>query len=62
MPVSVQKINDMWRIIEPSGKIAKGANGKPRDGGGHKTESKARAQQRAINSKPRGDVSMGKRG
>ena len=50
MPVSVQRRKGKWRLIEPSGKLARRKNGKPVDGGGHSSQEAARRQQRAINS------------
>lgn len=50
MPVCRRRIDDMWRIVEcESGRIATTPKGTARDGGGHESEAKARAQQRAIN-------------
>jgi hypothetical protein len=50
MPVKVRKRGDKYRVVEPSGNLAK-RNGSPVDGGGHKTKNKAQAQARAINAK-----------
>ncbi len=50
MPVHIEKRGAKYRIVEPSGKIAKTPNGKPRDGGGHTSKEKAAAQARAVNS------------
>jgi len=49
MPVHTEKRNGKWRVIEPSGRIAKTPNGKPKDGGGHYFRTKAVKQCRAIN-------------
>lgn len=50
MPVRVEKRGDKFRLVEPSGKIAKTDKGTPRDGGGHESKAKALAQARAINA------------
>lgn len=50
MPVHVEKRGSRYRVVEPSGKIAKTSKGNARDGGGHATKAKAGAQVRAINS------------
>jgi hypothetical protein len=51
MPVKVKKIDDKYRIVEEDGSVArtKGGSGKPHDGGGHRSRTKAEAQARAIN-------------
>lgn len=49
MPVRPEKRGNRWRIVEPDGSLATTDNGKPRDGGGHKSKGKALAQARAIN-------------
>ena len=49
MPVSVEKRGEKYRIVEPSGKVAKNRAGTPVDGGGHETRLTAVAQARAIN-------------
>lgn len=49
MPVKVRKRGDKYRIVE-GGKLAKSKEGKPVDGGGHRSRRKAERQQRAINS------------
>ena len=51
MPVKVAKRRGKWRVVEPSGRIAKTPKGNARDGGGHKTKQSAVRQVRAINSK-----------
>lgn len=51
MPVKVVKRGGKYRVVEPSGKIAKTDKGKARDGGGHASKAKAEAQARAMNSK-----------
>lgn len=53
MPVHVEKRGNRYRVVEPSGRIAKTGKGNPRDGGGHSSKVKANAQVRAINSKRR---------
>lgn len=50
MPVKVKKINGKFRIVEPSGKIARNEKGTAIDGGGHSNRSEAQAQARAINA------------
>ena len=49
MPVSCRVINDKWRIVEPSGGIAKTKKGNPIDGGGHPSKVACNRQARAIN-------------
>lgn len=49
MPVHVEKRGIKWRVIEPSGRIAKTSSGKPKDGGGHSNRAAAISQVRAIN-------------
>ncbi len=49
MPVHCEKREGKWRIVEPSGHIARTKNKKPRDGGGHASRSACEAQARAIN-------------
>lgn len=53
MPVHVEKRGGKYRIIEPSGRIAKTSKGNSRDGGGHSSKAAAEKQARAINSKHR---------
>ena len=55
MPVSIKEAQGMFRIVEQGGKLVK-RNGKPVDGGGHKTRAGALAQMQAIN------ISLRKRG
>ena len=50
MPVKVAKQGNKYRLIEPTGKIAKTSTGKSKDGGGHESKTKAEAQARAINT------------
>ena len=50
MPTHVERRNGRYRIVEPSGRIAKGSKGHARDGGGHASKAKAQRQNRAINS------------
>jgi hypothetical protein len=54
MPVRAVKRGDKWRVVEPSGRIAKTSTGKARDGGGHSSKAKATSQVRAINSNSSG--------
>lgn len=49
MPVKVAKRKGKYRLVEPSGRIAKTPKGRARDGGGHASKEKAQRQQRAIN-------------
>jgi hypothetical protein len=49
MPVRVVKRRGKYRLVEPSGRIAKSKNGKARDGGGHKSAKKAHTQKGFIN-------------
>lgn len=50
MPVKVAKRGSIFRIVEQSdGKVSLTKNGKPRDGGGHKTIQDAFKQAAAIN-------------
>lgn len=52
MPVTVHKRGSKYRVVEKStGHIAKSKKGKPMDGGGHMSKSKAMRQMRAMNSK-----------
>lgn len=50
MPVKVKKLGELFRIVEPSGRIAKTPRGRPRDGGGHRSRAEALRQMRAINA------------
>lgn len=51
MPVKAVRRGNRFRVIETSTrKIAKTSLGNPRDGGGHRTEGKAKSQARAINT------------
>jgi len=49
MPVSCKLRNGKYRIVEPSGKIAKTKKGNAVDGGGHATKAGCQSQARAIN-------------
>ncbi len=49
MPVRVEKIKGLNRIVEEDGSIAKTKTGKPRDGGGHTSKTKAMRQVGYIN-------------
>lgn len=49
MPVSVRLRRGKYRLVEPSGQIARNRQGTPIDGGGHASLTRARAQQRAVN-------------
>lgn len=51
MPVKVYKRRGKYRVVEAAnGRIAKTRKGNARDGGGHRSKSKAEAQARAINA------------
>jgi hypothetical protein len=50
MPVSISKRGNKFRLVEPSGKIARQDNRRPIDGGGHQSWEKALAQLRAVNA------------
>jgi len=51
MPVKVVKRSGKWRVVEDeTGELALTSKGNPRDGGGHSSESEAKAQARAINA------------
>ncbi len=49
MPVTTRKRGGKFRVVEPSGRIAKTKTGKAVDGGGHASKAKAGRQARAIN-------------
>ena len=49
MPVKVLKKKGLYRICEPSGRIAKTRLGNARDGGGHESARRAHAQAGHIN-------------
>lgn len=53
MPLTMVRRNRLWRLLEPSGKVAKSKHGRPVDGGGHFDRAKAAAQMRAINAPKR---------
>jgi hypothetical protein len=48
MPISVKKVKDKFRLVEPDGSIAKNKKGTAIDGGGHSSRSDASKQARAI--------------
>lgn len=51
MPVSISKRRGKYRLVEPSGRIARGqSSDRPIDGGGHQSWEKALAQLRAVNA------------
>ena len=50
MPANVRRINRLWRIVGPDGKVELTAKGKPRDGGGHPSKEVAMSQARAMNA------------
>lgn len=50
MPVKVRKRGNKYRLIEPSGKIAKNKGGTAIDGGGHSSKAKAQRQANAVNA------------
>ncbi len=49
MPVHIEKIKGLNRIVEEDGSIAKTKTGKPKDGGGHMSKDKALRQVGYIN-------------
>ncbi len=49
MPVSVKKQGPRFRLVEPTGRIAKNRAGTSIDGGGHLTRDKAIKQAQAVN-------------
>ena len=49
MPVKIRKRRNKYRVVEAGGAIAKTKNGKPLDGGGHKSKAKAIRQAGYIN-------------
>lgn len=51
MPAKVRKQGNKYRVVEPTGRLVRSGNGKPADGGGHRTKRKAQQQARAINAK-----------
>jgi len=53
MPTRKDK-NGKWRTLTPDGKLARGKNGKPVDGGGFATRAAAIRQVQAIAIRKRG--------
>lgn len=49
MPVYVEKRKDKYRLVEPSGSIAKNKSGTAIDGGGHVSKAAAQKQATAVN-------------
>ncbi len=49
MPVRVKKVGGKFRVVEPSGKVARSAAGTPVDGGGFRSREQAVRQVQAIN-------------
>jgi hypothetical protein len=49
MPISVDKKDKKWRLVDPSGKVAKNRSGTPLDGGGYASKEHAISQMSAIN-------------
>lgn len=49
MPVHVEKKGNKFRVVEPSGKIAKNSAGTAIDGGGHSSKVAAQKQATAVN-------------
>lgn len=49
MPLKIQKRGDKFRIVEPSGRIAKNNAGTAIDGGGKKSKASVQRQIQAIN-------------
>jgi len=56
MPVTCKLRKGKYRIVEPSGKIAKTDKGNAVDGGGHATMAKCQKQAAAINSHSEGNI------
>jgi len=56
VPVKVVKRGKKYRLVEPSGKIARNKGGTAIDGGGHSSASGAKKQAAAVN------ISLKKRG
>ena len=54
MPARVRKQGNKWRVVEPSGRLVRNNSGKPVDGGGHESKTKAERQARAINTRKHG--------
>lgn len=50
MPVTCKLVDKKYRVVEPSGKIAKNKSGTAVDGGGHTIKEACMKQARAINS------------
>lgn len=48
MPISVKKIKDKFRLVEPDGSIAKNKKGTAIDGGGHSSRSDASKQAKPL--------------
>jgi hypothetical protein len=49
MPLSVKKVGNKYRLVEPSGRIAKNKAGTAIDGGGKASKKAAQNQITAIN-------------
>ena len=49
MPLAIAKRGKRFRLVEPSGSIAKNSKGTAIDGGGHSSREKAEKQRNAIN-------------
>lgn len=50
MPVKVRKRKGKYRVVEPSGRLARRKAGyKPIDGGGHRSKAKAKRQAAKVN-------------
>lgn len=62
MPVSVQKREGMFRVVEANGTLATNSAGTPVDGGGFRTEGRAERQAAAINASKRDDEERQRRG
>jgi hypothetical protein len=49
MPVKVLKLKGLYRLVEPTGRLARSVRGKAADGGGHVRMEKAYAQMGHVN-------------
>lgn len=49
MPVKVLKLKGLYRLVEPTGRLARSVRGKAADGGGHVRREKAYAQMGHVN-------------
>ena len=49
MPVKVLKLKGLYRLVEPTGRLARSVHGKAADGGGHVEKEKAKRQAGYMN-------------